>query len=487
MVLPLPALSLAVEGNIAVQLHPGHVDSQQALPLSVALGGGQLRVLVDDVLEVVHHGAVGDEGDGVGQVAVAELALVRAEEAGGVHPAEELHAHGVDLAGLHAGPGVLSRDALAVHPVGEGVACLVGNHLHVTLGAVEVGEDEGRLVIGDAGAVAAGLLALGGQDVQQLAIQHVAEELAGLRGQLVVELPALGQDVVSRAHRTGVAAAELQRRVGEAQGIRLAQEPGLLLVDILGHGHQVLLHGLAELLHVLLGVAVAAHAVVTQGGVALVAQLSAHLIAQVDQLIVEIVQLRLVVLVPPALGLPGGQAAPVVAVGLEGGQLGQGVDLALKGDLSGGQQLLVLLGQLVLLLHLRDDLRGEGLELDLGVDEHQLAVLGGEVGTVGAFHHSHGPGLGVLLHLRDEGVPELLLIVVELVAGVDGVADAGQGRHGLDVPGVLFLLQEDGLGLSVVGSILQPRRQLPQPGLDGLGVGAGILHFRKLHTALLFS
>ena len=79
-------------------------------------------------------------------------------------------------------------------------------------------------------------------------------------------------------------------------------------------------------------------------------------VPQMDQLVVEAVQLGLVVLVPLALGLPCGQAAGVVRVGLEGSQLGEGVDAALKGDLGGGQQLFILLRQLVFLLQLRDDL-----------------------------------------------------------------------------------------------------------------------------------
>ena len=38
-------------------------------------------MLVDDVLEVVHHCTVGDEGQRTRQMAVAELAGIRAEEA----------------------------------------------------------------------------------------------------------------------------------------------------------------------------------------------------------------------------------------------------------------------------------------------------------------------------------------------------------------------------------------------------------------------
>ena len=58
MVLPLPALALAVEGDIPIQAHPGHIHPQQLLPHGVALGRGHVRVGVHLMLEVVHQRAV---------------------------------------------------------------------------------------------------------------------------------------------------------------------------------------------------------------------------------------------------------------------------------------------------------------------------------------------------------------------------------------------------------------------------------------------
>lgn len=189
----------------------------------------------------------------------------------------------------------------------------------------------------------------------------------------------------------GIAGAELQRRVREAQGVALAQTLRLTAVDLVGHRHQILLHGGAEFLHIRLGVAVAAHTVVAESGVALVAHLLTHGIAQVYQLVVQLIQLRRVLHGPLVVGLPRRQTAGVVGVALEGRQLGQGVGLALKGDLGGGQQLLVLLGQVVLLLHFRNDLRLKALPGDLGVQEHQVAVLLGKSlrnleSSMAAFH-----------------------------------------------------------------------------------------------------
>ncbi len=365
------------------------------------------------------------------------------------------------------------------------MAGLMGDHLHIVLRAVEVGKDEGHFIVAQTGAVAAGPLALGAQHVQQLVVQHGAEELLRLRRQFAVELHALGQDVVRRAHRPGIAGAELQRRVREAQGIALAQPLRLLAVDLLRHRHEVLPHGGAELLHVVLGVAVALHAVVAQGGVALVAQLSAHGVTQVHQLVVQGVQLLRVLHGPLGVRFPRRQTALVVQIGLHRLQLGQGIGFSLEGYLRRGDELLIRLDQVVLLLHLRDDLRGEALAVDLRVEEHQLAVLRGEVLAERGSQHRRLPRLLVLLQLRPEGIPEFLLAVVKGVAGVDRVTNGSQRGLGLRRAGQRLLLQKGRPGLLIGGRVLQPLRQRRPLLLEGLRVGALIGHLRKLHSQFL--
>ena len=81
MLLALPALTLAVERDLAVQLHPRHINAQQFFPGGVALSRGQVRLFVHDMLEVIHHGAIRDKGQRTGQVAVQELAGILAKEA----------------------------------------------------------------------------------------------------------------------------------------------------------------------------------------------------------------------------------------------------------------------------------------------------------------------------------------------------------------------------------------------------------------------
>ena len=432
---------------------------------------------------MVDHRAVGDEGQRAGEVAVEELLGVGAEEAVRPRLCKELHGHRVHLAGLKARPDVVHGDALAVRPRFKGVTGFVRHDLNVVLRAVEVGEDEGNFIVHDARAVAACLLALGGEHVEQLIVEHGLEEFLRLGGELAVELHALGEDLIRRADGAGVAGAELERVVGKAHGIALAEALGLLAVDLVGHGHEILHDCRAELFNVFLRVAVAAHTVVAERGVALVAELTAHRVAQLHELIVELVELCLIVLVPLALGLPCGKTLFIVRAGLERGELGERVDLALKGDLRRGKQLFILLRQLILLLHLGDDLGGEGLEREFCVDEHQIAELLGKFRAERAFEHRLRPRLVVLLQLGEEAVPELFLRVVKGVARVDRVADARKRRGGGDVLGLLLLGEEHLAGLLVALCGLELLGERSEMLLGALGIGTGVGHFRKFHVA----
>jgi hypothetical protein len=60
------------------------------------------------------------------------------------------------------------------------VTGLVGDHLNISLCAVEIGKDEGNPIIPQAGAIAATRLTFGRENIQKLVIQHHTEKLAGL-------------------------------------------------------------------------------------------------------------------------------------------------------------------------------------------------------------------------------------------------------------------------------------------------------------------
>ena len=91
---------------------------------------------------------------------------------------------------------VLHRDAVAVDVGRKGVARLVGDHLHIALGAVEVGEDEGHARSRGCWC-SSRRRSLPSVDSTSSSSPSsiVSEELAGLGGELVVELPALRQDL----------------------------------------------------------------------------------------------------------------------------------------------------------------------------------------------------------------------------------------------------------------------------------------------------
>ena len=123
----------------------------------------------------------------------------------------------------------------------------------------------------------------------------------------------------------------------------------------------------------------------------------------------------------------------------------------------------------------------------LGVDEHQGAVFLLKVGAEGGFQHGLGESVPAGLDLGDGGIPELLLRVVELVPGVDAVADAGQGGLGVDVLFQRFLVQEGSAGGSIVPGGGQTAGQLVVLFFQRRQVGALIGHFGKSHIGFSFA
>ena len=87
----------------------------------------------------------------------------------------------MDLAGFHACPVTVDRNDVASGPVLEGVAGFMGDDLDIALGPVEIREDKGRVIRGQLRAVAAGLLAGRGDEIHHLVLEHVVDELRGLR------------------------------------------------------------------------------------------------------------------------------------------------------------------------------------------------------------------------------------------------------------------------------------------------------------------
>ena len=340
----------------------------------------------------------------------------------------------------------MEGDLLPGYIVGEGVARLVGEHVHIPGGAVEVGEDEGVAVVRQAGAVAAGGFALFGQHVEQLVFEHEVDKGSGLGGELLVHLLAGGQNLLWGALGHGGAVFEFQGVVVELK-IGDAQAPGLPVLQLFGEGHQVPYHRVPEGGDVLRGVAVPALAQEAQLHEVLEAQLPGLFRAVLHQLVVEVVELLPVLVEEGALGLQSRPASGPVGALLVGPQLGHGDGLPLEGDLGAGVELLVLVLQPVFLLHQGDNLRGEGLELQLHVEEQQAAQLLFQLFAEGGAEQCFLEGLELLLEQGGLLVVIVVFRLVEGVPGVHGVADGAQGGLGAHVG-------EELLGLAVEGSLL---------------------------------
>ena len=487
MVLALPRASVAIEGQPVVEINPRHIYARQPPPLVVALGGSELRPLIDDVLEVVHHRAVGDKGQRAGEMGIQELARVGAEEALRPRPREKLHGHRVHLAGLHRRPLAGGGHDEASGIVGEGVAGLMRDDLHIAGGAVEVGENERRAVVRQARAVAAAGLALAREHVEKSAVEHEVDELRRFRRELVIEFSALRENVLGAALRPCVAGAELERGVRIAHREALAQSRGLTAVDALGKRNYIPDDGGAEALHVVFVIAVAGHAAVAETGVAPEAELFAHAVAQLHELVVYPVEPVAVLHIPLALGSPRGGAARIVRVLLEGRELRDRVDPALKGDLRRGEELGILGGERVLALELRYYLAGKGLLRHLCVHEHHGAVFLREFLSERRCEQRLYPPLRALLKQRRGLVGESDLGVVKLVGGVDVVADMREREHRLHRGVESLDLAENGVSLVKGGGGGKSLRRRVYPCPDALYVGALVFKSGKLHLQQLLN
>ena len=96
-------------------------------------------------------------------------------------PGDKFHGHGMNFTGFVGWP----DDLRTLDPAGaedlEGVAGFMGQNINICTGSIEVGKDKGTLVVRNVGAIATCVLALLGQQIQQLMFHHEIKELAGFR------------------------------------------------------------------------------------------------------------------------------------------------------------------------------------------------------------------------------------------------------------------------------------------------------------------
>ena len=260
-------------------------------------------------------------------------------------------------------------------------------------------------------------------------VDHEVDEFAGFRADLVVHL--LGgpdhKGVVAR--RLGVAVREDHLLVVPHDMVD-AETLCLRVIELLAQRHEECAHLLPEGRDFLFAVVRASLLQIAHGNVVFIAQIFAHLVADVDEFAPDLLQTRLVVLVELGVRLDGGgthRAVGMLEVFLDAVKI-QG--LAVKGNLGGGHDLLVLVGQAAFLLTQRDVGFTEQLLLQVHGDKVLLAEFPLDVRTEGAGRD----GFAERHLVAAEGGQRVLQIIdlrlIEFVPGVQSVADVCDGILG---------------------------------------------------------
>ena len=424
LVVPVAA---ALQEGIALILAPRHVLLLQQMPLVGPLLRRQLRMGIADMLEFVHGHAEGHKGQRLLQVGEAELVRLIAEEPLGIGIGKLLHGHGVNFGNVGR-LAVVVRDGLAAHGhiAGKGVAKLVGQHLHIKDRVVEAGEDKGGLQAGQARHVTGGCLARLVLQIHQLMVDHEIDELAGLRADLVVHL-------LGSLHHEGIVARGLGVSVREDHFLIVphdvvdAEALCLRVIELLAQRHEEGAHLLAEGCDLLFAVVRAALLEIADGDVVLIAEVLAHLVADADQLVPDLLQTRLVVLVEFGVGPDGSGAHGAVGVLKILLHAVEVQRLAVEGNFRSRHNLLIFVGQAALLLAQRDVGLAEQLLLQIHGDKILLAEFLLNVRA----ERAGRDGLAQRDLLAAEGRQRVVKIgdlrFIEFITGVQRMADVRDG------------------------------------------------------------
>ena len=487
MQLTLPACTAAIEGKTG-KIDPRAVLLFQLEPLGIAFIGGQIRVLVHDVLELVHFASVSKEHKTVLSVEQGVFVGIPAEEQMMPRCSQELHGHGVDLGALHAGAFQIGGHfgITLGHIALKGVAALVGQHVHIAGGVVPVGKNEGGLVAGQAGHIAAGHLAGAALHIEQLVVLHKVDELGGFRAKLMVHGAGGIHTGFVAGNGLGIAVLEHDGQIGEGG----AGNAGALCTHghhLLQLGHHIVCHLIAEFPDLFRAVADAVHAHIGKLTVVVIAHHPGLCIQVLHDLAVQLVQLGTVGVKITGLGLVGGAAHGRVQILLVRAQLRDGELFAVQFHQCAAVDLLVAAHQSIELL----------LQLHGAVIHAQNGILHtGHTGGAEFF------GQGIHMRVRKEsaadlyagvghggavGIKEVLLSLPVFIAGVAGVVDVGKVRGGVVLcKGFALLIIEPDKGIAVrCGSGLCG--QLFAPGQQGTDVRAGIGHFVEFHWETFLS
>ena len=211
---------------------------------------------------MIHHCAVGQENKRVGQVLELGLFRLGAVEIIKILPAEELHRHRVNLAGLAGRTDIFSQRLVTRLIKGERMAGFVRKDVDVAAGTVEIAENKRRFVCIQHRAVAAGGLPFLGEHVEQLVFEHKIDERGGFGTHLTIHPAPGGEDFLART--LGLSVAVLIKEILVIQlHIRHADLIALAFLERLDNRHNVAHDLCAERLYILLGIAIAQITVVS--------------------------------------------------------------------------------------------------------------------------------------------------------------------------------------------------------------------------------
>ena len=292
MQLLLPKASLSEE-RISLVIQVGLVLPLQTAPCLLSLGRGQLRVLIDDMLELIHHTAVRNKRSRILQMHFHVILRSVAEEQ--VHPLfrEKFHGHGMDLCSLHADIRMLSDRILCSEIPLKRMTTLMRDDVHITAGTVKVSEDKRCMVQRQISHVTASFLGLAAQYVKQLVLHHEIKEFRSLRGQFPVHLLACCHDLFRGAGGRRVAILEIYLLVNIAELLQ-TQTLSSAVMQLLCKGYEILLDLPAESFYLVLAVAVAVHAVIAQFQIIFISHGSGLRGTVFHQFIVDGIQLFLI-------------------------------------------------------------------------------------------------------------------------------------------------------------------------------------------------
>ena len=133
--------------------------------------------------------------------------------------------------------------------------------INVTFCAVKVCKDKRRIVVGQVGHIAARSFGLSAENIEKLVLHHEVKEFLGFGRKLCVHLLSVLQNIFGSADGLGISFLKINTFVNVGKLFQ-TQSLSSSVMQLFCKRHEILLNLIAEVLHLILAVAVALHTVV---------------------------------------------------------------------------------------------------------------------------------------------------------------------------------------------------------------------------------